>query len=182
MAAGGSKSKKTATIIDVARLAGVSQQTVSRVANGSNLVREVTRAKVQAAMKELGYSPNRQARALRNGRSKMIGLVINYHRNNVLSDLLEGITSTAAKLGYGIVIVPAGEDIEEILLRQSGYIASLNLAGLIVFSDEDISESSADHVGHLPTVVLGSLRTFPNEWSFVDTQGSRISELAVEHL
>lgn len=182
MAAGGSKSKKTATIIDVARLAGVSQQTVSRVANGSNLVREATRAKVQAAMKELGYSPNRQARALRNGRSKMIGLVINYHRNNVLSDLLEGITSTAAKLGYGIVIVPAGEDIEEILLRQSGYIASLNLAGLIVFSDEDISESSADHVGHLPTVVLGSLRTFPNEWSFVDTQGSRISELAVEHL
>lgn len=182
MAAGGSKSKKTATIIDVARLAGVSQQTVSRVANGSNLVREATRAKVQAAMKELGYSPNRQARALRNGRSKMIGLVINYHRNNVLSDLLEGITSTAAKLGYGIVIVPAGEDIEEILLRQSGYIASLNLAVLIVFSDEDISESSADHVGHLPTVVLGSLRTFPNEWSFVDTQGSRISELAVEHL
>lgn len=73
------------------------------------------------------------------------------------------------------MIVPAGEDIEEILLRQSGYIASLNLAGLIVFSDEDISESSADHVGHLPTVVLGSLRTFPNEWSFVDTQGSRIS-------
>lgn len=57
MAAGGSKSKKTATIIDVARLAGVSQQTVSRVANGSNLVREATRAKVQAAMKELGYSP-----------------------------------------------------------------------------------------------------------------------------
>lgn len=51
-----------------------------------------------------------------------------------------------------------------------------------MFSDEDISESSADHVGHLPTVVLGSLRTFPNEWSFVDTQGSRISELAVEHL
>lgn len=76
MAAGGSKSKKTATIIDVARLAGVSQQTVSRVANGSNLVREATRAKVQAAMKELGYPPNRQARALRNGRSKMIGLVI----------------------------------------------------------------------------------------------------------
>lgn len=81
MAAGGSKSKKTATIIDVARLAGVSQQTVSRVANGSNLVREATRAKVQAAMKELGYSPNRQARALRNGRSKMIGLVINYLGN-----------------------------------------------------------------------------------------------------
>ena len=50
---------------DVARLAGVSVQTVSRVATGSEHVRPDTREKVQRAMNKLGYSPNRAAQALR---------------------------------------------------------------------------------------------------------------------
>ena len=55
---------------DVARLAGVSHQTVSRVLNGHPSVREETAGRVRAAIAELGYRPNRAARALVTGRSQ----------------------------------------------------------------------------------------------------------------
>jgi len=62
-------------MLDVARLAGVSHQTVSRVLNGHPSVRPETRAKVQAAIRELGYRRNSAARALATARSSTIGLL-----------------------------------------------------------------------------------------------------------
>jgi DNA-binding LacI/PurR family transcriptional regulator len=58
---------------DVARLAGVSHQTVSRVLNGHPNVTAQTRLRVDAAIRELGYRPNRAARTLATGRSQVIG-------------------------------------------------------------------------------------------------------------
>lgn len=63
------------SIKDVAHLAGVSAQTVSRVSNGADSVRPATRERVIAAMNQLGYSPNRAARALRNGSFGTIGVI-----------------------------------------------------------------------------------------------------------
>jgi len=63
------------TIADVARLAGVSAQTVSRTATGAEYVSPDTRERVLVAMEQLGYSPNRAARALRNGHYGTIGLL-----------------------------------------------------------------------------------------------------------
>jgi DNA-binding LacI/PurR family transcriptional regulator len=60
---------------DVARLAGVSQKTVSRVVNGEPYVKEEVRLRVQAAMRELGYRRNDAARALNSGRTQRIGVV-----------------------------------------------------------------------------------------------------------
>jgi len=60
---------------DVAKLAGVSHQTVSRVINGSPQVRPATRERVLAAMAELDYRPNYAARALVTGRSQTLGVV-----------------------------------------------------------------------------------------------------------
>ena len=60
---------------EVAQLAGVSTQTVSRVLNDHPNVREQTRLRVRAAIAELGYRPNRAARALVTGRSQLIGVV-----------------------------------------------------------------------------------------------------------
>ncbi|CAM5354320.1 LacI family transcriptional regulator OS=Streptomyces tendae OX=1932 GN=F3L20_19975 PE=4 SV=1 [Streptomyces tendae] len=61
---------------DVAALAGVSTRTVSNVVSGSGSVAEETRARVQAALDELGYRPNVAARNLRAGRTGLIGLAI----------------------------------------------------------------------------------------------------------
>lgn len=61
---------------DVAKAAGVSPQTVSRVANDSNAVKPETRQRVEAAMERLGYRPNYAARALKHGRFQDIGVVM----------------------------------------------------------------------------------------------------------
>src|SRR4051795_1485051 len=67
--------RKPAVMYDVARLAGVSHQTVSRVINGSEHVRAETRDRVLAAMEKLDYRPNSVARALVTGKSKTLGVV-----------------------------------------------------------------------------------------------------------
>ncbi len=64
------------SMADVAEKAGVSAQTVSRVANGSPRVDPATRARVEKAMADLGYRMHRAARALRTGQTSTIGLVV----------------------------------------------------------------------------------------------------------
>jgi len=87
---------------DVARLAGVSHQTVSRVLNGHPNVREQTRLRVRAAIAELGYRPNRAARALVTGKSQVIGVVA---QNSTLygpASLLAAFEQAAGAAGFAV--------------------------------------------------------------------------------
>ncbi len=116
------------TINDVARLAGVSKKTVSRVINRSPLLGEDTRARVQAVIGEIGYIPNPQARALALRRNFLIGLV---HDNpnaqtvmNVQQGMLEGLYGTE----FEMVVRPLDrgsatmlEDLRHFLERQRLY-------------------------------------------------------------
>ncbi|MEU3664086.1 LacI family DNA-binding transcriptional regulator [Streptomyces sp. NPDC032940] len=89
---------------DVARLAGVSHQTVSRVLNGHANVREQTRLRVLAAVQELGYRPNRAARALATGRSQLIGVVA---QNSTLygpASLLAAFEIAASQQGFAVSV------------------------------------------------------------------------------
>jgi DNA-binding LacI/PurR family transcriptional regulator len=90
---------------DVARLAGVSHQTVSRVINGSVQVRPATRDRVLAAMRKLDYRPSAVARALVTGRSQTLGVVT---FNTTLfgpASTLVGVERAAAAAGYAVSIV-----------------------------------------------------------------------------
>ena len=69
------KSGPAPTINDVARIAGVSKKTVSRVINRSPLLKQATREKVEKVIAELGYTPNPQARALALRRNFLLGLL-----------------------------------------------------------------------------------------------------------
>ncbi len=64
------------TLKDVAKVAGVSPKTVSRVVNDQGEIREATRERVLAAIQELGYRPNRLARSLTTGRTQAVGIII----------------------------------------------------------------------------------------------------------
>ncbi|WP_030431306.1 LacI family DNA-binding transcriptional regulator [Allokutzneria albata] len=89
---------------DVAKLAGVSHQTVSRVLNDHPNVREQTRLRVRAAIQELGYRPNRAARALVTGKSQLIGVVA---QNSTLygpASLLAAFEEAAAGAGFSVSV------------------------------------------------------------------------------
>ncbi|WP_054687084.1 LacI family DNA-binding transcriptional regulator [Microbacterium sp. No. 7] len=90
---------------DVARVAGVSAQTVSRVVNDSPRVDPATRERVEHAMSELGYLPHRAARALRTGRSHTIGVVVATLATVGNSRMLEAVSTAAAARGYALMVV-----------------------------------------------------------------------------
>ena len=93
------------SIADVASLAGVSHQTVSRVLNKHPSVRDLTRARVLGAIDQLGYRPNPAARALASGRSKTLGVVaLDTSLYGPVSTLL-GIQQAAQQLGYFVSVV-----------------------------------------------------------------------------
>jgi DNA-binding LacI/PurR family transcriptional regulator len=87
---------------DVARLAGVSHQTVSRVLNEHPNVRHETRLRVRAAMAELGYRPNRLARALVTGRSRVIGVVAQGTTLYGPASLLSSFDAAATERGFTV--------------------------------------------------------------------------------
>ncbi|WP_137845532.1 LacI family DNA-binding transcriptional regulator [Microbacterium sp. 2FI] len=95
---------------DVAALAGVSGQTVSRVLNESPRVDPVTRARVEAAMTELGYRPHRAARALRTGRTQTIGLLVSTLATVGNSRMLQAVAGAAASRGYALTVVTLGDE------------------------------------------------------------------------
>lgn len=97
---------QTASMADVARLAGVSSQTVSRVSNGYAGVNEETRGQVLAAMKELGYRPNSAARALKRGEFRTIGVITFNLSTTGNMRTLEAIATSAAQEGYAVTLLP----------------------------------------------------------------------------
>ena len=98
------QSEKRLTLKDVAAKAGVSPITVSRVVNGAHGVRANMREKVEAAIAELGYIPNRSASVLASSKSKLIGVLIPSLSNVVFNDVLRGIYDIAATANYQVLL------------------------------------------------------------------------------
>jgi DNA-binding LacI/PurR family transcriptional regulator len=96
--------KRRPVMSDVARLAGVSHQTVSRVINDSDHVRAETRERVELAMRQLGYRPNSVARALVTGRSRTLGVVSFDTTLYGPASTLYAIERAAHEAGYFITI------------------------------------------------------------------------------
>lgn len=96
--------KKTATIRDVARIAGVGLGTVSRVINDSPLVSEATRKRVLAAIEELNYIPNPTARRLSLGKTLTIGVIAPFFTRPSVIERLRGIENSLAESEYDLII------------------------------------------------------------------------------
>ncbi len=89
---------------DVARLAGVSAMTVSRVLNDPRMVSPETRARVLAAVRELGYLPNAVARSLSRGRTNMLALILSDIQNPFFTTLSRGVEDVAQEYGYTLIV------------------------------------------------------------------------------
>src|SRR5437868_12840226 len=88
-------SQVAVTIGDVAKRAGVSDATVSRVLSNKPYVRAQVRERVLSAVAELGYHPSRVARSLRNSRSSIIGLIISDIQNSFFTALVRAVEDVA---------------------------------------------------------------------------------------
>jgi DNA-binding LacI/PurR family transcriptional regulator len=137
-------------IADVARLAGVSVPTVSRVLTGNIPVSQGLRERVEAAIKELDYRPSSVARNLRSGKRTMIAIFTASTASYGYANTLAGIEEAAQAAGYSVVISAVksaeGPDVKaalEAALQQQ-------LAGIIVL---DFDPSAAEVLKQLPTTI-----------------------------
>ncbi|WP_395399612.1 LacI family DNA-binding transcriptional regulator [Pseudoduganella sp. UC29_106] len=108
-----------ATLIDVARVAGVSPITVSRALNQPQLVRPNTLAKVQAAIEETGYIKNMLAGALAMSRSKLVSVVMPNVANPIFADMVQAASDTLTDAGYQVLLGLSGYETwrEELLVE-----------------------------------------------------------------
>ncbi|HWD78844.1 MAG TPA: LacI family DNA-binding transcriptional regulator, partial [Kribbella sp.] len=173
-----SETKPSST--DVARLAGVSQKTVSRVLNGEPYVKEEVRLRVQAAVRELGYRRNDAARALNSGKTKRIGVVCLGTALFGPSTQLVAIEQTLRTTGYSVSIVNTLEgdtiaDVVEHLLEQG-------VDGIIL--SEPIDEGDGVRIDvDIPVLSFGRFPGLSAKPS-IDTGGDNLDagRAATEHL
>ncbi|OMD37195.1 LacI family DNA-binding transcriptional regulator [Paenibacillus odorifer] len=128
------------TIKDVAKIAGVSVATVSRVINESGYVNIDTRKKVEAAIKEMNYTPNEVARSLYKRKSKLIGLLLPDITNPFFPQLARGIEDRMQEHGYRIIFGNSDENEEKELDYIQTFIQN-NVIGMISstnFPEKDI--------------------------------------------
>jgi DNA-binding LacI/PurR family transcriptional regulator len=101
--------KQRVTLEDVAREAGVSTMTVSRVVNETGRISEATRQHVKAVIARLGYRPSRAARALVTRKTSMLGVIVPDINNGYFSKILQGIEDVAVEASYSVLLVNTNE-------------------------------------------------------------------------
>lgn len=126
------RSRGSATIQHVAREAGVSAMTVSRVVNGGTNVREATRAAVLAAIKRLNYSPNTAARSLAAGEATQIGLLYANPSAAYLSQFLIGALAAARRAGCHLVLEACESERPDEQAEATRQFAATHVEGVIL--------------------------------------------------
>jgi LacI family transcriptional regulator, galactose operon repressor len=127
-----STSRARLTITDIARLAGVSKKTVSRVINEAPYVNKKTRARVEAIIAEHGYQPDPQARGLAFRRSFLVGLIHDNPNSQYVENVHLGILDALASRGYELVIRPCDRRSPTFLDDMRGFVERLRLFGVVL--------------------------------------------------
>jgi DNA-binding LacI/PurR family transcriptional regulator len=146
---------RSVSAADVARRAGVSGQTVSRVANGSAHVDPATRARVEAAMAELGYRPHRAARALRTGRTRTIGVLVRTLASVGNARMLEEVVAAGAARDHAVLVVTLADDTPEATAAAYASLTDHGVDGAIVLNEATPSVLAAGSPA-LPLVAVDS--------------------------
>jgi DNA-binding LacI/PurR family transcriptional regulator len=145
-----------ATVRDVAALAGVSPKTVSNVVNGGVVVRPETRARVEAAVVELGYVPNLSARGLRNGRTGAIAVTLPELASAYSADLARWFVVLAHDRGLVVQLEQTATDPErerDLVSRARAHLVD----GLVLNPVSLDASTLANTAGLPPTVVIGEV-------------------------
>ena len=153
------------TIYDIAKEAGVSASTVSRVVNGKPGVKDATREKVKHLLAQYKYSPNETARGLVNQASRMIGILISDIRTIHHTDGAYIIEQELVKLGYCCIIFNTGAD----EASKAGYIQILSqrkVEGAVMigsaFQTAAVADAIEAYLPDVPVVIANGYLDLPN--------------------
>ncbi|MEG2544045.1 MAG: LacI family DNA-binding transcriptional regulator [Longicatena sp.] len=147
---------KRITIYDVAKEADVSLATVSRVINGSEVVREDTRVKVQEAIEKLGYKPNAIAQGLALQKTTTIALIVPEASYFYTGQIINGLIDVAKIYKYNIMLHTTTEGISEMNDIIENIIKS-RVDGVVIFNDK-LSKDELNQLTsyQIPIVVIGN--------------------------
>jgi LacI family transcriptional regulator len=135
------KQTKAPTINDVARLAGVSKKTVSRVINRSALLSEETRVRVETVIADLGYVPNPQARALALRRNFLLGLLHDNPNAQTVLNFQEGVLDAIRDTEFALVVRPVDRHSPTMMDDIRRFLEQQRLYGVLILPP--ISENDA---------------------------------------
>ncbi|MFQ4148006.1 LacI family DNA-binding transcriptional regulator [Arthrobacter sp. LAPM80] len=168
-------------IRDVAGIAGVSPQTVSRVLNGHHSVKPATRERVRAAIEDLGYHRNYAARSLSTGRTQIIGLVMFNTDSYARSIVVGSIELAASDLDHSVITSPISSMDDHVIEAAVQGLVDRGADGIILAVPMIQSSPLVSKIGNTtPIVTLDGSRTESSELLAID-QGL-VAELATQHL
>lgn len=173
--------KQTITIYDVAREAGVSMATVSRVVNGNPNVKPSTRKKVSEVIERLDYRPNAVARGLASKKTTTVGVIIPSVTNLFFASLARGIDDIASMYKYNIILANS-DDNEEKELQVFNTLLAQQVDGLI-FMANNVSDNILKEIqrSSTPVVFAGTLVEDPDAFT-VNIDSRRATQQATEAL
>ena len=171
-------------IYEVAKMAGVSIATVSRVINNNPSVKQDTREKVKAVLREKEYLPNHIARSLAINETKTIGVMTTNVRDSYYAAAIYTIEQELKKLGYNVILCNTGTELRDkrdylkILLQKK--VDGIILVGS-VFKEKDNNSHIYNAAASVPVVMLNSFLPGENVYSVVCDDGYGVAR-AVEWL
>lgn len=165
---------------DVAALAGVSSQTVSRVANNRSNVEEETRQRVLSAMRVLGYRPNTAARALVTGQFRTLGLISSTLGTFGNARTVEAVTRAAQRAGYTVNMVAVETRTERAVHEAFGRLTMQAVDGIVLIEAQILDTPALRLPPGVPVVVAGG--DAGHHHAMVDTDQSLGARLVTRHL
>lgn len=173
---------KRITIYDVAKEADVSLATVSRVINGSEVVREDTRIKVQEAIEKLGYKPNAIAQGLALQKTTTIAIVMPGSSFFYTGQIINGLLDTAKIYKYNIMLHSTSSGISEMTDVIENIIKS-RADGVVIFNDK-LNREELNTLNHynVPIVVIGNRMSDETIGSVYVDYAKLAYDFACEHI
>lgn len=152
---------KSATISDVAKIAGVSVSTVSHVVNRTRHVEPETSFRVLTAITKLSYIPNSIAQALKSDRTKTIGMVVASSTNPFFAQVIHGVGQECTRLGFSLILANCGDKLS-LLNTHLQTLLSKRIDGLVVMTTNS-SQEFFEHIAVLSRLPVVAIDTFQNK-------------------
>ena len=168
------------SIRDVARIAGVSPATVSRVMNGTANVNEEKRQKVEDAIAQTGFCPNELARALYKKSSRIIGVIVPDIENPFFSELAKAVEDEAFQKGYRMLLCSSGNN-QEKEMQNIQMLVQMKADGIIIMTN-CAGTGKMLKTCQVPVILVDRNVEGVNENAIVESDHYKGGYLAAEHL